>query len=238
MTKATNPSIADKLSILILWVVVLATAVGACIFLFNGNRFEGWVGVASLIVFVFVQVVLPFVASMRIPAFMRILISLVMLISLTIGRFFALYKRIEHFDKLQHGLYGIVIALIAVVMLFRLIPNSSRRNPELSSAAIGIFSVGATMILLFIWELFEYICDRLFLSDMQDWQAGGISGLTDTMFDLSVGFSGAIVASIVIMLLYRRNKEAFFLHYLAGFFPNTVHDEALEYDNREEAITE
>lgn len=225
----------DKLMLVI---VTTTTAVGACALLYNGHRFEGWVGVTSLIVFLIIQLILPRAAGMSNPAGMRIMISLLMLISLTIGRYFALYKRFEHYDKLQHLLYGIVVSIVAVVVLYRLLPESSRRRPEFHGAAIGIFSTGLTMIILFIWELFEYICDRLFASDMQDWQAGGISGLTDTVLDLAVGFSGAVITSTIIVLLYGRDREGFYLRFLAGFFPHEAQSASTKYKGGEEAIPE
>ncbi|NLW11341.1 MAG: hypothetical protein GX028_04915 [Clostridiaceae bacterium] len=236
MIRALNEDLGTKLGILLFWIVTLSTAVGACVLFFSGQRFEGWVGIASLFVFIIVQVILPRAAGMSNPTSMRIMISLLMLISLTIGRYFSLYKRIVHFDKLQHFLYGIMISLIAVVILYRLIPIHSRRQSEFHPAAIGIFTTGTTMIILFIWELFEYTCDRLFNSDMQDWKAGGISGLTDTMLDLAVGFLGALLASAIIMIVYSRNREIFYNRFLAGFFPLDSKKDCIIRDNREEAI--
>lgn len=238
MTWASNEGRVTKLAALLFWTVTLSTAIGACILLSSGQRFEGWVGIAALFVFISIQIILPRAAGMSNPAGMRIMISLLMLISLTIGRYFSLYKRIEHFDKIQHVLYGIMISLIAVVILYRLIPIHARSQSELHPAAIGIFSIGTTMVILFIWELFEYICDRQFGSDMQDWQAGGISGLTDTMLDLAVGFSGAVFASAIIMIVYSRNRKSFFDRFLAGFFPLVKEEDSILKDGREEAISE
>lgn len=236
MIQLLSGSLATKLERLLFWFVVLATAAGAFILLWKGNRFEGWVGVASLLIFITVQIVLPRAAGMSNPAGMRIMISLLMLISLTIGRYFSLYKKIEHYDKLQHLLYGVIISLIAIVVLYRLIPAQMRTRSVLHPPAIGIFSVGTTMIVLFIWELFEYICDRLFNSDMQDWQTGGISGLTDTMVDLAVGFTGSVITSVIIVIVYKRNKTIFYERFLKGFFPVVLATNLVTENSREEAV--
>jgi hypothetical protein len=211
----------SNISMLIVWLVIFCTAIGAAVLFYLGDSFEGWVGLAALVVFIFFQLILPGLASMSNPAFMRLIISCTMVSSLTAGRYLYLYQRITHFDKSQHVLYGIVLVIISLVLLYRLLPADNRSNPQIHPVALAIFLIGSTMLLLFIWELFEFICDRQFGSDMQAWKAGGISGLTDTMIDQLMGLIGALASSTIIALFYARDRAAFYSKWLSGFFPQT-----------------
>ncbi len=95
---------------LLFWIVVLWTAVGAIALYFRDEIFEAKVGVAALCLYVFVQILLPRIASMRNPPGMQMLISASMISSQTIGRYLFLYKRFEHYDSIQHVLFGMLFS--------------------------------------------------------------------------------------------------------------------------------
>lgn len=209
----------ERISLLIVWIVAAWTLVGAFVLFEQGDAFEGWVGLVSLLFFLFLQLVLPKLADMSNPSLLRNIFSFVMVSSLSVGRYFYLYARVRHFDKSQHVLYGMVIVLFALVLLYRLTAPEHRLRLELHPLLVWLWLVGFAMIVLFIWEVFEYTSDRLFGSDMQDWKADGLSGLNDTMLDLITGFVGAAVVAGLLVWQLARNREKFYHRWISGLFP-------------------
>ena len=62
-----------------------------------------------------------------------------------------------------------------------------------------------------IWEIFEYLMDVVFGTDMQK------SGLNDTMADLIVDSAGAVIISVIGYFFLRDSKNDFLRRAIAGF---------------------
>jgi membrane protease YdiL (CAAX protease family) len=215
-------SAANIISLTLVWLVAVWTLTGAFVLFNAGDSFEGWVGLVALLFFLFFQIVLPKLAGMSNPVVMRNIISFIMVSSLTVGRYFYLYSRLEYFDKSQHVLYGMVIVLIGLLFFYRLIPVDQRENPNISPVILWFWLTGFAMLALLLWEVFEYFGDRLTGSDMQSWKAGPISGLTDTIIDLITGFAGAALMASLIAATFRRGRRQFYRRWLAGCFSSSA----------------
>lgn len=203
---------------LLFWIVVLWTAVGAIALYFRDEIFEAKVGVAALCLYVFVQILLPRIASMRNPPGMQMLISASMISSQTIGRYLFLYKRFEHYDSIQHVLFGMLFSLLAVLLFYRLIPENNRKGYDIHPFVMAVFMIGVAMLLLIFWEFFEYVCDRIFLSDMQSWKQSNVSGLSDTMLDILMGLIGSTLTATLLAYYYAKNRSGFYMRIVAPFY--------------------
>lgn len=182
-------------------IAVLITAGSAGCFLVR-NYFEMWAGLASLALFMIFQWGLPRWLHLRWPVWLRFAASLIALVSVFFGRFFALYSRWPGFDKSQHLLYGLIFTLLGVSLFMHWIPRS-RSDTFRSLGPVLLAAAGFSTLICVLWELFEYISDRLTGSDMQSWKDGHLSGLTDTMLDISFDLAGVLLAVILIAVLVR-----------------------------------
>lgn len=203
---------------LMFWIVVIWTVVGAVMLFYRDEVFEAKVGIAALCLFVFVQMLLPRIASMNNPPAMQIILSLMMISSQTIGRYLFLYKRVEHFDSMQHVLFGMLFSLMALLLFYRLIPDKKRATFDIHPFAMAVFMIGVAMLLLIFWEFFEFICDRIFMSDMQSWKQSKVSGLSDTMLDLLMGLIGSMATATLMAYYQCKNQQAFYMRVVAIFF--------------------
>ncbi len=190
------------------WIVLALILGGSIRFLLVANFFEAAVALAGLLIVVTIQFGSRRLFQVNLPPQLQLAVSFFSLVSLYIGRSFHLYRTVPYFDKSMHFLYGMMFTIIGLIVFFRANQTQSQKL-TVRSAFIIVYLIGFAMTCSFIWELFEFACDRLFGSDMQAWQAGGISGLTDTIADLLSDFMGALLAASLIGRDLRRGARSF-----------------------------
>ncbi len=72
-----------------------------------------------------------------------------------------------------------------------------------------------------IWELYEFIGDRLVSSNMQLWKNGGLAALTDTMHDIGFGLLGALLISLPAWWQLRKNPSLFYRRFIRPYLCTT-----------------
>lgn len=182
--------------------------------------FEAAVGVAGLLIFSAVQFGSQRLLGLSSPPGMRLAVSLLTFVSLFLGRNLSLYRHLTGFDKAIHFLYGLAFAVIGLIIFYRVNPDQ-RTSPSVRSGFITLYLISFVMLCSLTWELFEFFSDRLFLSDMQAWKAGGIHGLVDTMLDLAADLLGGLAVSLAVNRQLRHGFPWFFQHYMSGLFSRT-----------------
>lgn len=187
-------------------IVALLIAGGSAGCFLYRNYFETGAGLASLVIFVVFQWGLPRWLHLRWPVWLRFAASLIALVSVFFGRFFALYSRWPGFDKSQHLLYGFIFTLLGFTLFLHWIPSDRSGRPT-RLAPVLLAASGFSILICVVWELFEYISDRLTGSNMQSWQDGDLAGLTDTMIDLAFDLAGILLAVLLLTVWKRLRGE-------------------------------
>ena len=125
------------------------------------------------------------------------MIILFIFATLFLGEVDDFYERYWWWDLALHGGSAIGFGLIGFVAMFMLFQGDRFAAPPL---AIGLFAFCFAMSIGGLWEIFEYLMDQAFGTNMQK------SGIDDTMGDLMVdalgGFIGA--GAGVLYLWYER----------------------------------
>ncbi len=131
----------------------------------------------------------------RIPAEFQVLALLFAFAALFLGEFRHYYQRIWWWDIALHLCSGLLLGVLGFLLIYVL--NESRRidlhmRPRFVAMFAFIFAVAAGTV----WEIFEFVMDRVFGTTMQKPMFGDLSGLTDTMWDLIVDMLGALGISV------------------------------------------
>jgi hypothetical protein len=205
-----------------IWITAALVFGGAIINIFRHVYFETAIALSCLAIFIYVQFFLSRTGLLRNPPVMQLLISLLILVSLFIGRFFTLYKNLPGFDKSQHLLYGIIFCVIGFVLFYRLNPGQ-RQTLTVSPLTVALFAACFALLCGFGWEIYEFTNDRLFNTDMQAWKQtltrGPANGLIDTMLDMMADLAGSALVATLGGRWLRRDAAGFYQRYIAGFMP-------------------
>lgn len=107
------------------------------------------------------------------------------------GELLSFYYRFWWWDLLLHGIFGIYSVLVGAYITRGIISKTSGITEKRFHFFITVFAFSFSMTLGILWELFEFVGDYLFKTNMMK------EGLTDTMTDLIsssvTAFSCAVV---------------------------------------------
>lgn len=136
-----------------------------------------------------------------------VLISLLLLSWLFLGELHGYFERLAWWDLFLHGFAGAVIALVGVRIASAMVaPANTPQRARYAFAAVFGFSLA--MAVGALWEILEFIIDRLFALGLLKPMFGDPSGLTDTFFDLIADAVGAFFASIYGLVRLHRIENA------------------------------
>ncbi len=108
--------------------------------------------------------------------------------SLIFGEVLDAYDVVWWWDIALHGSSSIGLGLIGFLLIYMLFHGDSFAAP---ASALAIIAFSFAVSVGGLWEIFEYLIDRVVGTNMQR------SGLDDTMGDLMVNAFGAAVGSLV-----------------------------------------
>jgi hypothetical protein len=150
---------------------------------------------------------------------LQIAIDLYLVEAGIMGTVLNFYNTIPFYDKINHGVVGILAAVIGLLFFYRLNP-SQRNQLTVQPGFVAMFCLGFTMTYKVLWEFYEFTGDRLFNTNMQRWQASGLNGLIDTMLDLAFGMACALAVSLFIMHQLKMDADGFYQKHIRCFFDN------------------
>jgi uncharacterized membrane protein YjdF len=198
------------------WLVVALTLAVAAYFVARSIYYEVAICLASLAIFIYCQFFLNRRHWLRNPPGMQLFVAAVFFIGLTAGRFFFLYRDLPGFDKFAHLLYGMAFGIIGYPLFYRINP-AQQEKPDIRPATVLLFSVGLAMTCSFLWEVYEFVFDRLFGTNMQHWLPGPATGVNDTMLDMLADLLGALVVGFSWLREQRRDPRRFWRRRIAPF---------------------
>lgn len=115
-----------------------------------------------------------------------------------LGSIVNLYHKVYWYDSFTHFLSGIVISFLATYLLVMF-----KKYDKKSIVFNILFILGISFIVAGIWEMFEFICDKLFNKDAQNVLTTGVD---DTMKDMIVAALGTLLYCIMYMYEELENK--------------------------------
>lgn len=192
LKRLKNPIFAAKV---ILVMVVCVLAVWA---LRHGDYFR-LMTVAITFVLVFLcDIVRKVRAGWRVTTYMELVYLTFMFVAMVLGIDLELYEKVPYLDKVVHTASGVLTAGFAVYILRYF--GLEKSNNHFRGLFIVVFSMGVAAG----WELFEFACDQMAGTRMQNLVSEGVG---DTMFDLLAATVGAVVTAYYIERKRRRGQR-------------------------------
>jgi hypothetical protein len=150
-------------------------------------------------------------AHIAIPSIMLFFYALFLFCAIYLGEVHSFYYRIPYWDIILHAFSSIAIASIGF-SLVELLNNSKKVILTLSPVFVAIFAFCFALAMGSIWEICEFFVDSVLGTNAQKFalESGtlliGREALADTMKDLIVDASGALIVSVSGYLLLRQSK--------------------------------
>jgi hypothetical protein len=140
------------------------------------------------LVLMFIPEIIESRVKIELPAEFDLVIVSFLYMSIFLGEAINAYETFWWWDALLHISSGIILSFAGFLLLFIKVKQGNlQANPFF--LGVIIFSLG--MAFGGVWEIFEFIADMIFGTNMQK------SGLVDTMWDLIVDGAGALVMAYV-----------------------------------------
>ena len=140
-----------------------------------------------------------------IPPEFQFVSALFVFLSLFLGSVANLYYRYWWWDVVLHTGSGFLLGIIGFLAVFLL--NQTDRIPRgIKPFFLCVFAVTFAVFLGVVWEIFEYLCDRLIPGmNMQSTE----TGVKDTMQDLIVDTLGAIATAAMGWAYLKTGRYSF-----------------------------
>ena len=114
-----------------------------------------------------------------------IFVLLFILFSVFGGRTLGAYERINNWDKLLHFSSGFLLYQLGSEIFLKISKGKNIILRKMFSLFVALSGAG-------IWEIFEFVCDKIFKTTAQN------NSLTDTMLDIIMGTFGALISVFLI----------------------------------------
>ena len=141
-------------------------------------------------------------APVRVPAEIQLTTILFAFVTLFLGEVQDYYERFWWWDLTIHFSSGLLLGLFGFMLVYMMNENRAV-DLHMRGSFIALFAFFFAVGIGGIWEVFEFAVDQSFGTNMQKPRPGDPSGLTDTMWDMSVDIAGAAIVSFIG---WRRSK--------------------------------
>lgn len=148
-----------------------------------------------------------------IPPEFQLVAAVFVFLSLFLGSGFDLYYKYWWWDIVLHTGSGFLLGIVGFLAVFLL--NRTNRIPAgMKPGFIGLFGVAFAVFLGVLWEIFEFIVDRIAPAvNMQSNE----TGVVDTMQDLIVDTLGAVIVALMGWAYLRTGRYSFIADGIRGF---------------------
>lgn len=169
-------------------IIILKSLIGALVVL-SAVQMNLFLSIMSA--FVLFLTFLPAIISrsfrINLPIEIDLILALMLYLHYALGEYNGFYVKLSWWDILLHGGNSIIIGMIGLTFGYSLLMTSRIKAKPIF---VSSFSVFFAVFVGVLWEIFEFGMDQIFGFNMQK------SGLVDTMTDLMVDVSGAMVVGI------------------------------------------
>lgn len=136
-------------------------------------------------------------AKTEFPAFLNVLITVHIILGVNLGCAMSFYDRFYYWDMFIHGGFGFIASIIFYILLLKW--NGEKLNRFGFYALIFLSVMGCAAI----WEIYEFVCDRILNDDAQrvaESIALGHTPVYDTMMDIIIAIAGISVFYISLFV--------------------------------------
>ena len=164
-------------------------------------------GLAAL----FLPTILERTINLRIPSGMLIAYMIFLYCSIYLGEIRNFYYALPHWDTILHTFSGAALGALGF-SLISLLNRSESVAISLTPLFVAIFAFCFALALGTVWEIYEFSMDCLLRTNMQKYalETGaslvGQAALMDTMKDLIVDATGALVMSVAGYFSLKRER--------------------------------
>lgn len=159
------------------------------------------------IILLMVAITIPFIITkicnkkkIQLPSSFQLILIIFILLTLYLGEIKRFYDIFWWWDLFAHSIFGWYGVIIGLNLIKGIIKKDIDVTTNRFKLLTLIFSVNFTITLGVLWEVFEFLGDYFFKTAMVK------GGLNDTMTDIIVKISAALIVAIIIYLK-DRNKE-------------------------------
>ncbi|MBD3360251.1 hypothetical protein GF366_00445 [Candidatus Peregrinibacteria bacterium] len=167
---------------------------------------QEWIN-AVLIALILILTYLPSIIKWKyrlyLPLEFDLFIIIFIFLSLFLGEIHTYYYRFWWWDIFLHAESGFLLGIFGYILVY-VLNEQKNINITMKPGFLSLFAFTFAMATGTLWEIFEFIMDNIFGFNMQK------SGLMDTMGDLILNASGALLIS-VIGYLWMKKKIKFFV---------------------------
>jgi len=142
--------------------------------------------------------IIEFISKKSFPTILNILIVIHIFLAIDLGTVLGFYKLISWWDLLLHFYFGFIGAVVIFVFMHKW------NGLNINKFGLYFMIFLAVMGLAGLWEVWEYICDRLFVgNDAQNIAgsiASGVSVMTDSMTDIMISIPGVFLFYLLLLI--------------------------------------
>lgn len=187
---------------LINWLIILGVSIFSIFYLFFGNH-ERDLYKILIIISIIPVMLLPFLANklfkLNIDPEIELVYLLFIFFAYFLGTILNLYDKITIYDKIIHGLSGVIASILAIIILVK--SKCYDKNPIWMNI---LFIICITLSVAALWEIFEFTNDKLFNKDAQKVLKTGVD---DTMLDIIIAFIFSIIFSVIYAIEAKTKKK-------------------------------
>ncbi|MPW26446.1 hypothetical protein GC105_11660 [Alkalibaculum sp. M08DMB] len=178
----------DKLRVVVFIVIRISLVYAGIISFLQGD----W-AYLGMTILTLIMMFLPYIVEKKfrvdIPSIFEIVLVIYIYAAVFLGSTNGFYSVFWWWDKMLHGLSGLIFGNIGFFIVSYL--NSNKKiNIKLSPGFVALFSFCFAIAIGAIWEIYEYTIDYFFNTTMQN------ASLDDTMSDIILDTIGALIISI------------------------------------------
>lgn len=183
-------------------IVILGIIIFSLLYLFLGDYTHGlykYLIIISIIPVVLIPTLLNKFTKFKINEVIELVYLLFIFFGYFLGAVLNFYGKIALYDKLIHGLSGVMTSILAIIILVK--SKCYDKNPLWVNI---LFIICVTLSVAAFWEFFEFTNDIIFGKDAQKVAKTGVD---DTMLDMIMAFIGSIIYSIIYFIEVKTNKK-------------------------------
>ena len=152
--------------------------------------------------------------KIHIPDILESMIIIFIYAGIFLSARFDLYDDVFWWDVVLHAASGAILGFIGFLAIYKL---NSRHSMNISPLFVAVFAFTFAVTMDVIFEIYEFLMDVIFGTDMQSWNLPETTieigrafqgiGLRDTMSDLIFDTIGALLISVICYFLYKNEKK-------------------------------
>jgi len=152
--------------------------------------------------------------NIHIPDILETIIIIFIYASMFLSVLFNLYDDVFWWDVVLHTASGVILGFIGFLAIYKI---NRKHSMNISPLLVSTFAFTFAVTMGVIFEIYEFVMDIIFGTDMQSWDLPATTieigrafqgiGLRDTMSDLIFDTICALSIAVICFFLYKKDKK-------------------------------